>query len=94
MRADDFRRADDDAGAGAGQADFREAEGEDDVLVPERRGVGEDDAGEGRAVGVVDDQRDAVLLREVGQAGDFVVGEDVAGGIGRAGDADGGDVRR
>ena len=92
--ADDFRRADDDAGAGAGQADFRQAEGEDrHVVVPERRGVGEDDAGKRRAVGIVDDQRDAVLFREGGQAGDLVVGEDVAGRIGRARGADRGDVR-
>ena len=91
-RADDFRRADDDAGAGAGQAEFREAERQNHVRLPERRGVGEDDAGEGRAIGVVDDERDVVLLGDGGEAGDFLVGEDVAGGIGRARGADRGDV--
>ena len=63
------------------------------MLVPERRGVGEDDAGEGRSVGIVNDERDAVLLRDGGKAGDFLVGKHVAGGIGRARGADRGDVR-
>ena len=49
----------DDAGASAGEAEFGEAEGEDDVVVPEGRGFGEDGTGEGQAVGVVDDEGDA-----------------------------------
>lgn len=88
--ADDFGRADDDAGAGARQADFRKAQREDAVRLPEGSGVVvEDDAGKWQAVSVVEDEWDVVLLGEVGEVGDFVVGEHIAGGVGRARGADG-----
>ncbi len=82
----------DDAGAGAGEAELREAECEDDVVIPDRCGLGENDIGEGRAVGVVDNQRDAIIFGELCELGDFVVGQYIAGRIGGAGHADRGDV--
>ena len=74
------------------EADFREAEGEDGVVVPIGGGVVEYDAGEGHSIGIVDDKRDAVLAGDSGEAPYLAVGEDVAGRVGGAGDADGGDV--
>ncbi len=72
--ADDFRRADHDARAGAGQTDFRQAVGEDHMRFPERLSAAEDDAGKRRAVGIVEDERDAVTLRQGGKPGGFLVG--------------------
>ncbi len=48
-----------DARARGGQAELREAQAEDDVLVPEQPAVGELDARERQAVGRIDDQRHA-----------------------------------
>ena len=62
------------------------------MVVPDGGDVVEDDAGEGGTVGVVDDEGDVGVFRELAEAGDFVVGEDVAAGVGGAGDADGGVV--
>ena len=54
----------DDAGACAGEAELGEAECEDDVVIPDRCGLGKNNIGEGGTVGVVDDQRDAMILSE------------------------------
>ena len=83
-----FRRpsrnsGDDDAGAHAGQADFRKAEAEDDVFVPIQRHVAVNDVGERYSVGVVDNQRNAVFLRQSVQPRHFAVGQHVAGRVGR-----------
>ena len=51
--------------------------------------LGVDDAGEGHAVGVVDDQRDVVGLGQPAQLADFLFGQHIAGGVGGPGDADG-----
>lgn len=83
---------DNEGGAGAGESEFGEAEDVNSVVGPERGGVVENDPGEGVPVGVVDNERDVVPRGEVGEAAEFVVGNDVAAGVGRTGNAEGGDV--
>lgn len=93
-RADDGGVGNHDGGAGAGKAEFGEADGKNHAGLPGRLEAGMDDAGERVTVGVVNDERDVVLSRQIAQAVKFFLGEDVAGGVGGAGDAEGGDVGR
>ncbi|CWS04287.1 Uncharacterised protein [Neisseria meningitidis] len=91
---DDFGRGDDDAGAHARQTDFGKAEAEDDVFMPIQRYVAVNDVGERHSVGVVDNQRNAVFLRQSVQTRHFAVGQHVAGRVGRARTANRADFAR
>ena len=83
---------DDDGGADAGEAELGEADGDDEVFVPDGCPVGVDGAGEGHAVGLVEDEGDAVGGGDFAEGGELGWGDDVAGGVGGAGEAEGGDV--
>jgi hypothetical protein len=89
---DDFRGGDDDACADGGEAELGEAEGVDDVLAPDGGDVVEHHVGEGLAVRVVYNEVDAAFGGHRGETAHFVVGDEVRGGIGGTGEAEGGDV--
>ncbi len=80
---------DHDPGAGSGQPDLGEALRQDDVVVPERGGIREDDVRKGSPIGVIDNQGNIVLLGQIRQMPDFVVGQDVAGRVGGTRDTEG-----
>jgi len=77
---------------GSPSLDSGQAEAEDDMLIPHRPRLAIDDAGKGQPIGVVDDQGDVGLYRQPVEVGDLLVGQDVAGGVGRPGDADRADL--
>lgn len=83
---------DDDGGADAGEAEFGEADGDDEVLVPDGCPVGVDGAGEGHAVGLIENEGDAVGGGDFPKGGEFGGGDDVTRWVGGAGEAEGGDV--
>ena len=91
-RADDVFVRHDDSGADGRKAEFGEAHAQDDVFVPIGVDVFEEDVREGGSVGVVDDEGNVFFPGDAGEAGDFIVGQDVPGGIGGAGDAESGYV--
>ena len=64
----------------------------DRVGRPKRLGFREDDAGKWPAVGVVDDEWDVATGGEAFQPGEFLIGDEVSAGVGRAGNADRTDV--
>jgi len=65
-----------------------------DVFVPIQRHVAVNDVGERHSVGVVDNQRNAVFLRQSVQPRHFAVGQHVAGRVGRARTANRADFTR
>lgn len=83
---------DDDGGADAGEAELGKADGDDQVFIPDGCPVGEDGTGEGHAVGLIENEGNAVGGDDFAEGGEFGWGDDVAGGVGGAGEADGGDV--
>ena len=89
---DDLLVGDDDAAAGARQAQLGEAHAEYGVGIPERLGLAEDDAGEGHTIGVVEQQRDPLVAGDLIQVLYLFIGQHVACGVGGARDADHSDV--
>ena len=87
--ADHFLPRNHDSRAGAWQACLGKALGEDDVLIPDRGGLAEDDVRKGRTIGIVDDQRNRMLRRQFRKMADLIIGQHVSGRIGRSRDADG-----
>ena len=87
-----FSGRDDNPGAHAGQAELGEAQGQDDMRRPERLRRHEHDARERRAIGIVENERNAAGGGERGEARDLGVGQHVAGRVGRARGGDGADV--
>ena len=77
-----FFIGDNDARARARQPQLGQAHAQDDVVIPEKAGVGKNDVGERHAVGIVDDQGNTARTGDVGQPRHFLVREDVPGGVG------------
>ena len=67
-----------------GQAQLGQAQAEDGVVVPVGSGIGEHDTGKGQAVGAVDYQRNVPGPGDGVEVGHFLIGEDIAGGVGGA----------
>jgi hypothetical protein len=93
-RLHDVRIGDDHGGAHAGEADLAHADAEDHAGLPFRLEAVVDDAGEGMAVGVVDDERDAVRVASAWRlSNSFCVRTLPVGFVGQR-NAHGGDVWR
>ncbi len=89
---DNLFPGDNDTGTGAGQAEFGQAHTDDGIGGPDGLGVGEDNVGEWGAVGIVEDERDVFISGHPDQAGNFVIRQHIAGGIGWARQTDGADI--
>ncbi len=75
---DDFFIRDDDAAAGAWQTQLRKAHAQHNVGVPQRARFAKDDAGERYAIGVINHQRDPMLIGQPVKLHQLFVGDHVA----------------
>ena len=85
---DDFFVSDDNPAAATRQAQLGEAHAQHDIRIPQRPGVAENNPRERNAVGVINHQRDAVLVGQRIQLDQLIVGDHVARWVGGAGNAD------
>ncbi len=85
---DDFLIGNDDPAAATRQPQFGQTHAQDNVRVPQRACFAEDDAREGHAIGVINHQRNAVLVRQHIQLHQLFVSDHVPGWVGRTRDAD------
>ena len=85
---DDFLVGDDDTATATRQAELRQAHAQHGIRVPQRSCFAEDNARERHAIGIVDNQRYPVLVRQGVELFELFIGNDVTRWVCRARNAD------